>query len=98
VSSSFYRGDESNQNPALPGYTVLNLHASYTFWRKSQLFLTVNNVLNRDYVTFGVYSDPTGVGAPGIPPDADSNDPGVDNRFQSPAAPRSIFGGIRVSF
>jgi iron complex outermembrane receptor protein len=98
VSSSFYKGDESNQNPALPGYTVLNLHTRYTFWRKSQLFLTVNNVLNRNYATFGVYSDPTGVGAPGIPPGADSNGPGVDNRFQSPAAPRSLFGGIRVSF
>jgi iron complex outermembrane receptor protein len=98
VSSSFYKGDESNQSAPLPGYAVLNLHSSCTFWRKSQLFLTLNNVFNRHYATFGVYSDPTGVGAPGVPAGADSNDPGVDNRFQSPAAPRSIFGGVRVSF
>lgn len=98
VSSSFYKGDESNQNTPLPGYTVFNLQTSYSFWKKSELFLTVDNVFNRHYSTFGVYGDPTGVGAPGIPPDANTNDPGVDNRFQSPAAPRSLFGGIRVSF
>jgi iron complex outermembrane receptor protein len=98
VGSSFYKADESNQNAALPGYAVLNLHTSYSFSKKSELFLTVNNVFNRSYATFGVYSDPTGVGAPGIPPGAGSNDPGVDNRFLSPAAPRSIFGGVRVSF
>jgi len=29
---------------------------------------------------------------------ADSNAPGVDNRFQSPGLPRSHFGGVRISF
>jgi iron complex outermembrane receptor protein len=98
VSSSFYKGDESNQNPQLPGYAVLNLHTSYRFWKSSELFLSVNNALDRRYSAFGIYSDPTGVGAPGIPPGALSNGPGVDNRFQSPAAPLSAFAGIRVTF
>ena len=71
-----------------------------------ELFLTVNNVFDRRYASYGIYSDPTGVGAPGVPPGANSNGPGVDNRseatwdnrFQNPAAPRSVFGGVRLSF
>lgn len=98
VSSQFYRGDESNQNAQLPGYQVLNLHTSYQFWKQSELFLLVNNVFDHRYATYGLYSDPTGVGAPGVPAGANSNDPGVDNRFQNPAAPRSVFGGIRIRF
>ena len=43
-------------------------------------------------------SDPTGVGAPGVPPDAVSNGPGVDNRFQSPGMPRAYFGGVKIRF
>jgi iron complex outermembrane receptor protein len=98
VSSQFYKGDESNQDAALPGYQVLNLHTAYTFWRTSEIFLSVNNVFDKRYATYGTYGDPTGIGAPGIPPDANSNDPNVDNRFQSPGAPRSVFGGVRVRF
>jgi len=98
VSTQFYRGDESNQNPPLPSYQVLNLHTAWRFYKQSELFLSVDNVFDRRYSTYGIFSDPTGVGAPGIPPDANSNDPGVDNRFQNPAAPRSVFGGIRIKF
>jgi len=98
ATSSFYRGDESNQNPQLPEYHPVSLRTSYQITRRLQLFANVQNVFDEHYSTFGLYSDPTGVGAPGVPPNADSNDPGVDNRFQSPAMPRSYFGGIRVSF
>lgn len=97
-SSQYYRGDESNQNAPLPGYAVLGLHASWRFWQKSELFFTLNNLFDKQYSTFGIYSDPTGIGAPGIPPDADTNGPGVDNRFQSPGAPRSYFVGVRIQF
>jgi len=45
----------------------------------------------------GILSDPTGIGAPGIPADGVTNGPGVDNRFLSPAAPLEVFGGFRVS-
>jgi iron complex outermembrane receptor protein len=98
TSSQFYRGDESNQNAPLPGYAVVNLHTAYQFWKQSELFLVVNNLFDRQYSTYGLFADPTGVGAPGIPPDAGSNDPRVDNRFQNPAAPRSVFGGVRIRF
>lgn len=98
TSSSFYRADESNQNPPLSGYHPVSLRTSYEITRKVALFANVQNLFDERYSTYGLYSDPTGLGAPGVPPNANSNDPGVDNRFQSPAMPRSYFGGVRVSF
>ena len=56
------------------------------------------NATNTQYATFGVLGDPTGIGAPGIPADATTNGPGVDNRFESPAPPISAFAGVRVRF
>jgi iron complex outermembrane receptor protein len=98
AGGSFYRGDESNQNPQLPGYHIVNLRSSYRLNRHFELFAKVQNLFDERYSTFGLYSDPTGVGAPGVPALADSNDAGVDNRFQSPGMPRAYFGGVRISF
>ena len=98
ATSSFYRGDESNQNPQLPGYHVVSLRTSYRLNKQVELFAIVQNLFDERYSTFGLFSDPTGVGAPGVPAGADSNDPGVDNRFQSPGMPRSYFGGVRIRF
>jgi iron complex outermembrane receptor protein len=98
ASSAFYRGDESNQNPPLPGYHVVALRASYRVAHEVEIFANVQNLFGERYSTFGLYSDPTGVGAPGVPAGAQSNAPGVDNRFQSPGMPRSYFGGVRLSF
>ena len=98
VSDSFYKGDESNQNPELPGYHVFNLHTTLHVTKRVDVFATIDNVTNERYTTFGLYSDPTGVNAPGVPPGAGTNGPGVDNRFQSPAMPFAVFGGVRVNF
>ncbi len=97
-SDQYYKGDESNQNPPLPGFGTLSLHSSYRFADKSEVFITVNNVFDKHYANYAIFSDPTGVGAPGVLADAGSNDPGVDNRFQNPGAPRSVFGGVRLAF
>ena len=98
VSDSFYKGDESNQNPELPGYHVFNLHSTVHITKHFDVYGMIDNVFNYRYTTFGLYSDPTGIGAPGIPPGAVTNGPGVDNRFQSPAMPFAVFGGVRWSF
>jgi iron complex outermembrane receptor protein len=98
VTDTFYKGDESNQNPELPGYHVFNLHSTVHIGNSFDVFATIDNVLNERYTTFGLYSDPTGVNAPGVPPGAQTNAPGVDNRFQSPAMPFAVFGGVRWKF
>jgi iron complex outermembrane receptor protein len=98
ASGSFYKGDESNQNPELPGFHVASLRSSYRVGKQLEIFANVQNLFDERYSTVGLLSDPTGVGAPGIPAGAQANDPRVDNRFQSPAMPRAYFGGLRVSF
>jgi iron complex outermembrane recepter protein len=97
-SDQFLRGDEANQNPALPGYTVVNLHTAYRVTETVELFANIQNALNARYATFAAFGDPTGLGAPGIPAGAVANGPGVDNRFLGPAPPVAVFGGIRIRF
>ena len=55
-------------------------------------------VLEPSPSTWGILSDPTGINAPGVPPDGVTNGPGVNNRFLSPAAPIELFGGVRITF
>jgi iron complex outermembrane receptor protein len=98
VGDSFYKGDESNQNPQLSGYHVFSLRTSFKIAKQVELFANVQNLFDERYSTFGLFGDPTGINAPGVPAGAGSNDPGVDNRFQSPGMPRSYFGGVKVTF
>jgi iron complex outermembrane receptor protein len=98
VGDEFYRGDEANQLSPLAGYVVTNLHSTYQATPQIQLFATIDNALNAQYANFGVLGDPTGIGAPGVPANAATNGPGVDNRFQGPAAPIAAFGGVRIKF
>jgi len=98
VSSFYYVGDESNQLAPIPGYTTVNLHSSYQPVPHLEVFASINNLFNRKYATWGILSDPTGVGAPGVPANGVTNGPGVDNRFLSPAAPLEAFGGVRITF
>jgi iron complex outermembrane recepter protein len=98
VSDSFYKGDESNQNPQLPGYHIVSLRTLYKIARQVELFANVQNLFDERYSTLGLFGDPTGVNAPGVPAGAESNDPGVDNRFQSPGMPRAYFGGVKFTF
>jgi iron complex outermembrane receptor protein len=98
VGPSFYRGDEDNLNPELPGYTVASLRTSYQITKNVQVFANIQNLFDRRYSTFGILGDPTGVGAPGVPPNGSLGDPDVLPQFQSPAMPRAYFGGVKISF
>jgi iron complex outermembrane recepter protein len=97
IGSRYYVGDESNQNAPLPSYWVVDLHSLYQLSHHVQVFVTLDNLFNAHYATYGLYSDPTGTGAPGVPPHGVTNGPGVDNRFQSPAAPFAAFAGVRAT-
>jgi iron complex outermembrane receptor protein len=98
VSSSYYVGDASNQLAPIPGYQIVSLHSSYALAGKVEVFASISNLFNGRYATWGILSDPTGVSAPGIPPTAVTNGPGVDNRFLSPAAPFEASAGVRITF
>jgi len=77
---------------------VFGLHSSFKVARWFEVFGNIDNLLNKKYATYGVYSDPTGIGAPGIPVGGVTNGPGVDNRFLSPAYPFAMYGGFRITF
>jgi iron complex outermembrane recepter protein len=95
VGPSHYHGDESNQNPQLPGYARLDLYATVAVGEHVEFALAAYNLLDARYSTYGLYADPTGVGAPGVPA-ASASDPSVDTRFQSPAPPVSWRLALRV--
>jgi iron complex outermembrane receptor protein len=97
ASSAYSAGDAANVLASLPGYAVVGLYSSFRPLSRLEFFSTIDNLLNRKYATWGILSDPTGVGAPGIPPDARTNDPRVNNQFLSPAAPLQAYAGVRLA-
>jgi iron complex outermembrane receptor protein len=98
ASDQYLGGDESNQMPTLPSYALINMHSSYAPNGHVDVFAHIVNLTNRHHATFGELGDPTGIGVPGVPADAHTNDPRVDNRFLSPAPPFSVFAGVRIRF
>jgi iron complex outermembrane receptor protein len=84
-SGQYYRGDEANLLPQIPGYLLLNLRADYIFARWISGFVKVDNVFNADYASFGVLGDATSV----FPAYGDP-------RFQGPGEPRAFWAGLNV--
>ncbi|MDB5417932.1 MAG: putative tonB-dependent receptor yncD precursor [Phenylobacterium sp.] len=84
-------GDQANLTPQVPGYVVANLSGSWRLTRSVELFGAVENLTDRHYATGGAFA-PTGsvalVEAPGA----------RDPRSLTPAPPRSVEAGLRVSF
>jgi outer membrane receptor protein involved in Fe transport len=89
ASSDFHmRGDEGNQADRVGGYAVLNLRGEYVLSDHVRVFLNVDNVLDSEYETFGLFGEPHEV----------LGDAFEDSRFFSPAAPRAAWLGVRVGF
>ena len=86
-SGQYYRGDEANLLPQIPGYVLLNLHADCIFARWLSGFVKVDNVFNADYASFGVLGDATSI-FPGY----------GDPRFQGPGEPRAFWAGLNVHY
>jgi iron complex outermembrane receptor protein len=86
-SSQFYRGDEANRLAPVEGFWLLNASARYWITPQLAASVTVHNVLDAEYQTFGVLGDASLLGA------------GFDDkRFVSPGAPRAAWVGIDVRF
>ena len=101
VGSQYFVGDDSNQNPQLPFYYVVNAHASYQITDHVQVFGLINNLLNRKYATFGTFYD-TGTSGGNINQTLFNNNP--DNggagiaQSVTVAQPLSVYGGIKITF
>jgi iron complex outermembrane recepter protein len=53
--SQWLVGDESNQNPKLPAYWVVNLHSSYKISDNVEVFGLVRNLFNKHYAVSGTF-------------------------------------------
>jgi outer membrane receptor protein involved in Fe transport len=82
-SGQYYRGDEANLLPPVPGYAVVNARAAYQIAAPVSVWVLVNNLFDARYSTFGVLGNPTAVF-----PSFD------DPRFLGPGAPRAAWVGL----
>ena len=86
-SGQYYRGDEVNQLPQIPGYVVVNARLSYEIAAPVTVFALVDNIFDARYSTFGVLGDPTDV-FPAY----------TQKLFQGPGAPRAFWGGVDLHY
>lgn len=91
---TFLHGDESNQTTPLGGYSRVDLHVRWAVSSRIQLSLGVANLLNKRYATSGLYADPSGVGAPGVPQASAA----VNPRFEVPGSPFAASMVFRMQF
>lgn len=84
-------GDEANANAPVPGYAVVNLRASVDMVAGVALFGELRNAFDRQYATFGTFSE---VGELDLAEAPGASDP----RAYGPAAPRRWSVGLRAAF
>ena len=92
VGSQYFAGDESNQFPKLPGYAVFNLHTSYQIDKNVQIYARADNIFDNHYATYGTFFDT------GNLPNFATGNAFTDPRSLSPARPRAIYAGMKVTF
>lgn len=86
------RGDESNQLDEVPGYATVGMRARYSINEKLEVFAKIDNLLDRDYESFGLLGEEPG--ELGVPIIEDFTNP----VFLGAGAPRAAFLGIRYKF
>lgn len=84
-------GDEANQNPEVPGYVLFNLRGRIEVAKGVSVFGELRNVFNRDFATFGTFSEVDEIDLAEAP---DASDP----RAFGPGAPRRFTVGIGLRF
>ena len=88
-SSQYFRGDEANESSQVGSYGLVNVHARYNINKAIEVFARIDNLLDREYETFGLYGEADE--APGF----SSFD---DSRFYGASAPRSGWLGVKLVF
>jgi iron complex outermembrane receptor protein len=83
----YLRGDESNQRPELPGYTVAELRG-HVDYREFGVELDIENLFNRQYYTFGIEAQNSLIPIYSQVPLNDNDSPIVP--FVVPSMPRRI--------
>lgn len=92
ASSSYYRGDEANDNKKIPGYAVTNIYLNYQINERLRLSAKVDNLFDRHFDTFGTYGEADEVLGELYP------DTEFDEYFVGPSRPRAISVSINYQF
>ncbi|HEX6996939.1 MAG TPA: TonB-dependent receptor [Gammaproteobacteria bacterium] len=87
-SSRHLRGDEGNDVEEIDGYAVLNVRGEYRLSDRVRLFALIDNVLDAEYETFGLFGEADEV----------LGEEFEDPRFLGPGAPRAAWLGVKVRF
>jgi iron complex outermembrane receptor protein len=85
VGSQWLVGDESNQNPKVAPYWVVNLHSSYKVTDNVEVFGLVRNLFDQHYNVFGTFFDVTSFPYLGL----------TDPRTFVPGIPFAAYVGVR---
>jgi len=88
--------DDSNLNPKVPAYWVVNMHTSYQVTKNIEIFGLVQNLFNRHYYSAGTFFSTAGYnnstfGGPNL---MTFNDP----RTFLPGMPLAVYAGIKATF
>ena len=84
-------GDEGNDNAPLPGYAVFDIVGHVQLLDQLSLVLEVRNLFDREYATFGTFSEVDEVFLAEAP---DAEDP----RAYAPGMPRRISAALKFTF
>jgi iron complex outermembrane recepter protein len=93
ASDVYLFGDESNQNPPVPGYGVVNVRTSYDLLPGVTVYGLINNLFNHRYASYGTFYE-TDIETVSGEPSTGLTNP----RMVTPAQPFSAYGGIRLRY
>lgn len=85
-SGAYLRGDEINVLGKTTSYAVVNLRGEFQVTEQFALFARVDNLFDKDYVTFGLLGEPDEV-----------FEDFADPRFFGAGPPRAAWAGFRIS-
>ena len=88
ATGQHYRGDEGNLVEELDSYAIVSVRAEYRLGQRASLFANIDNLLDEEFETFGVFGQADEV----LGDDFD------DPRFAGPGAPRAFWVGVRLTF
>ncbi len=96
IGSQYLLHDDSNQNPKVPAYWVVNVHTSYQLTENVQMYGLIQNLFDQRYYSVGTFVNTAGF---------TSNTPGgasflalSDPRTFVPGMPFTAYAGIRAKF
>ncbi|TMJ46638.1 MAG: TonB-dependent receptor [Alphaproteobacteria bacterium] len=96
IGSQYLIHDDSNLNPKVPAYWVVNMHTSYQVTKNVEIFGLVQNLFNQHYYSAGTFFSTAGFNnsTPGGANLMTFNDP----RTFLPGMPLAVYAGLKATF